>query len=238
MFSTLKPRLLCGLSVAEVAVSLAISALVVLVALSTPASADIVFSNFGPGNSYDVSSGWVAAGPTAEFDASSEWAFAFTPSGNFTLTQIDVAISNSEAPISVTLSLDHASGGLPGATIESWTITDLPIFGVPPIVVQTVTPVSPVSLVSGTEYWLAASAAGDTIDAWNFALAGPNAPAALNTGSGWALQTLTPPEFSGAFDVEGSVVPEPSTWAMMLLGFAGLGFVGYCQTLRAKPQAA
>jgi hypothetical protein len=24
-----------------------------------------------------------------------------------------------------------------------------------------------------------------------------------------------------------SLVPEPSTWAMMLLGFAGLGFVGY-----------
>jgi hypothetical protein len=27
--------------------------------------------------------------------------------------------------------------------------------------------------------------------------------------------------------VIGAVVPEPSTWAMMLLGFAGLGFVGY-----------
>jgi hypothetical protein len=24
-----------------------------------------------------------------------------------------------------------------------------------------------------------------------------------------------------------SPVPEPSTWAMMLLGFAGLGFAGY-----------
>jgi hypothetical protein len=23
------------------------------------------------------------------------------------------------------------------------------------------------------------------------------------------------------------VIPEPSTWPMMLLGFAGLGFVGY-----------
>jgi PEP-CTERM motif len=33
-------------------------------------------------------------------------------------------------------------------------------------------------------------------------------------------------------------VPEPSTWAMMLLGFAGLGFVGYRQTRRAKLQAA
>jgi hypothetical protein len=24
-----------------------------------------------------------------------------------------------------------------------------------------------------------------------------------------------------------SGVPEPSTWAMLLLGFAGLGFIGY-----------
>jgi PEP-CTERM motif len=33
-------------------------------------------------------------------------------------------------------------------------------------------------------------------------------------------------------------VPEPSAWAMMLLGFAGLGFVGYRQTRRAKLRAA
>ena len=31
-------------------------------------------------------------------------------------------------------------------------------------------------------------------------------------------------------------VPEPSTWAMMLLGFAGLGFMGYRAS--AKRQAA
>jgi hypothetical protein len=28
-------------------------------------------------------------------------------------------------------------------------------------------------------------------------------------------------------------VPEPSTWAMVLLGFAGLGFVSYRRTQRA-----
>jgi hypothetical protein len=33
-------------------------------------------------------------------------------------------------------------------------------------------------------------------------------------------------------------VPETSTWAMMLIGFAGLGLVGYRQTRRAKPLAA
>jgi hypothetical protein len=36
----------------------------------------------------------------------------------------------------------------------------------------------------------------------------------------------------------GATIPEPSTWAMMLAGFAGLGFLGYRQTRRAKPQAS
>jgi Ice-binding-like/PEP-CTERM motif len=36
----------------------------------------------------------------------------------------------------------------------------------------------------------------------------------------------------------GSTVPEPSTWAMMLLGFAGLGFVGYRQATGRNALAA
>jgi hypothetical protein len=38
-------------------------------------------------------------------------------------------------------------------------------------------------------------------------------------------------------DVEGTV-PEPSTWAMMLLGFAGLGFFGYRKARPTKALAA
>jgi hypothetical protein len=41
-----------------------------------------------------------------------------------------------------------------------------------------------------------------------------------------------------AFFITGPSVPEPSTWAMLLLGFTGLGFVAYRQTRRATPQAA
>jgi hypothetical protein len=37
----------------------------------------------------------------------------------------------------------------------------------------------------------------------------------------------TPPTFNAAFSLSGSAVPEPSTWAMMLLGFLGVSFVGY-----------
>ena len=35
-----------------------------------------------------------------------------------------------------------------------------------------------------------------------------------------------------------STVPEPSTWAMMLLGFAGLGFSGYRASRRTGMAAA
>jgi hypothetical protein len=42
------------------------------------------------------------------------------------------------------------------------------------------------------------------------------------------IELLTPSDF-----VPGSPVPEPSTWAMMLIGFAGLGFAGYRQARRA-----
>jgi len=37
----------------------------------------------------------------------------------------------------------------------------------------------------------------------------------------------TPPAFNAVFSLSGSAVPEPSTWAMMLLGFLGVGFAGY-----------
>jgi hypothetical protein len=35
-----------------------------------------------------------------------------------------------------------------------------------------------------------------------------------------------------------SAVPEPSTWAMLLIGFAGIGFAGYRRSRRAAPRPA
>jgi PEP-CTERM motif-containing protein len=44
--------------------------------------------------------------------------------------------------------------------------------------------------------------------------------------------------FNAAFSLSGSVVPEPSTWALMLLGFAGLGFAGYHHARKAGAASA
>jgi PEP-CTERM motif len=41
---------------------------------------------------------------------------------------------------------------------------------------------------------------------------------------------------SGTFNV--AAVPEPSTWAMMILGFAGVGFMAYRRKSKAALMAA
>jgi hypothetical protein len=60
------------------------------------------------------------------------------------------------------------------------------------------------------------------------------ADSVINLGSGFGPNidlTIIASEGAGDF-VLGGAVPEPSTWAMMLVGFAGLGFAGYRSTRR------
>jgi hypothetical protein len=54
----------------------------------------------------------------------------------------------------------------------------------------------------------------------------------INLGSNFGPDIDLTFSGSGVFVVGGSAVPEASTWAMMLIGFAGLGFAGY---RRARP---
>jgi PEP-CTERM motif len=42
---------------------------------------------------------------------------------------------------------------------------------------------------------------------------------------------------SGTLTSDTLTVPEPSTWAMMLVGFAGLGFAGYRASRRTAAAA-
>ncbi|MDR3467052.1 MAG: PEP-CTERM sorting domain-containing protein [Xanthobacteraceae bacterium] len=70
-----------------------------------------------------------------------------------------------------------------------------------------------------------------------FGTTGPNAFAkavfGVNAGDVITIEATAVPStyFDGAFAI--SAVPEPSTWAMILLGFAGIGFVTYKRSRRA-----
>ena len=83
--------------------------------------------------------------------------------------------------------------------------------------------VSGLATTSGIKYLVEVAAAGQGKD--------PTTDATMGM--------FTPGIFGPNFEVGkvGAAVPEPATWAMLLVGFAGLGFVGYRQTRRAKQQA-
>jgi hypothetical protein len=55
---------------------------------------------------------------------------------------------------------------------------------------------------------------------------------------GYVVGTAGETQSYVSFSVTPVPVPEPSTWAMMILGFAGLGFAGYRRSRKAAAVAA
>ena len=182
------------------------------------AGAATIYNNFGPGNDYSTGIGWTVSGSTS-LPGSSTAGMAFTPSGSFTLTQIDVAINLVSGTNSASLTLNSDSSGAPGAVLATWSLSSLPAIGAC-CTVETVTPSGSIVLSSGTQYWLVASViASDTWEAWMLNTTGA-------TGFKWQTGLGTSAdETLGAFDVlgtPGAAVPEPST---VLLSAGGLALL-------------
>ena len=79
----------------------------------------------------------------------------------------------------------------------------------------------------------------DSADGWQSSLSGNLAPGLYTVGI-INNSVSSDPTFSFTFNTPISQVnsaPEPSTWAMMLLGFAGLGFAGYRASQRTAVAA-
>jgi hypothetical protein len=94
----------------------------------------------------------------------------------------------------------------------------------------------PEALLSGGGNFLFLSAAGPSLftgDLQSWTRNDDLAPDWLRIGTDITHQG----PFDAAFSLNGNVVPEPSTWAMMLLGFAGLGFAGYRASRRTGAAA-
>ena len=200
-----------------------LSLLVFLLAFSMPAySDDVVFSNLGPGNSFSNIS-TVFSGAGSGF-GQSVLAVGFTPSGNFTLTQIGVGLTYAFGGNSAILSLDSSSGGLPDGTIESWTVSGLPVFPNTTIL-QTVMPVSTVSLVSGTQYWIVVGPGANSTNAgWNRSLIDFTSPRAgsFNGGSSFVPASFPPGALEVLGNPVGNEVPEPTSLVLVTIGIVGI----------------
>lgn len=177
----------------------------------TDAAAGVVFSNFGPGLSYDTHSG----NPVGNAFDSNLYAQAssFTSASSFNFDSLVIALSCSFScpdPITVTLARDNTDQ--PGALIESFAVLggSLGAFGSnnAPLVLSSM--LHPL-LSAGTRYWVAVNAdAHDTV-AWNLNSTGDLSDQAISTNGGatWFSPTGNAP---GAFEVLSiSTAPEPGS---------------------------
>lgn len=169
---------------------------------------------------------------TGTFEAGTGWslhnsggigqslALPFTLGSTTTITEIDTFIGGLGG--SVTLGIQASSGGLPSGTF---------LFSQNALI--TGSPLNLTSLnwnLSSGNYLLTAIADDGTSAAWSFD--GNPVGAFAFTPNG---PVNGPWSSSSFFSVPGAViigditpgVPEPSTWAMMLIGFVGLGFMAY-----------
>jgi hypothetical protein len=207
-------------AVATLATPAASLALALGLASAGAASAEVVYSDFGPGQSYDTSSGLIigdSGSVVGETFDSNPAAMGFTPTSSADVSQIDIALnlfqgSTSSPEVAVSLWTDVANA--PGAALGSWDLTGLPFSNDPGI--ETISGISGVSLSAGQSYFL-------EVDALNGAAYGWNLNSTDAKGDVFVVGTDHPDSKLSAFDVVGSATPEPATWAMLLTGVGMIG---------------
>lgn len=185
-----------------------------LVLSGMPAYAGLVYSTFGPGNAYDMDTGY-----TVGLNGSQQVAAAFQPLSDFTLYSINFAascdgINDPSGLITVRLTDVNANN-----IFETFTIS---VDGYPSDIYTATSVVHP-SLSADQVYWIVLSAqdSGDTF-AWNWNNQGYTGWY-RNMGTGW--EDLNYPNvWAPAFAVNSAPVPIPG--ALVLYGSGLLGLIG------------
>jgi PEP-CTERM motif len=184
-----------------------------------PASADVLLNtitgSFQPGTGGDIIA--PVQSPGIEFSSATATV----------VTEIKAFIGTNAGSGTVTIGIMGDSAGVPSGTfIDSITTT-----------AASATPIDLTSLNwsidAGTPYWLAATSNSDNVS-WQAGSSIGSVGVNQNNAAGW---TVIPgahlPQAEIFASPISSSVPEPSTWAMMILGFAGVGFMAYRR--KSKP---
>lgn len=192
-------------------------ALATCLTLAASAHAQVLKSNFGPGDSFNAGTSYVIVG-TGSFISYQAISVTFVPSATAPLGSVDLGANRNLGTNSYVISLSVDNGGQPGALLESWTTT-LPGSGVVTSLTSVVNPL----LDSSTTYWLTLEAgAPNAFGGWAFNDQGDTGHfLQSSSGGAWVAQGGTAPVYriNGA----GASAPEPGSVALLGLGIAAAG---------------
>ena len=188
-----------------------------LLALPQAARADVVFSTFGPADSFSGSA-YILAGVGSGIGYRA-FAMPFTPSSSFTLNSVEVAGRHDVNTNNYSFQIVNDAAGSPGATIiASGTITSFTAGAS----IQSFAASGAVS--ASTNYWLTMSpGANDTWGGWY--LSSPNVSGTIGQraapGGAWSTTGGTQAAFRINGTLLGGSAPEPGTLALLALGMVG-----------------
>src|SRR5215469_3580326 len=150
---------------ALIALSVVASALA-LVGSEVRLRADVIFTNFGSGQSFNTANSWDVG--TFAPGLNQAVAFSFAPTETATLTDAMLALVQFAGTGAVSVYVESNSGGQPGTILDS--LTQVGSVPASPALVE-FTCVTCSVLQSGTPYWLVAVQSDPTtLDGWSWAL--------------------------------------------------------------------
>ncbi len=204
----------------------------VLAAAGMGASGEVLYDNFGAGDTYSLDRGWTISygGPLA--GAVWEQAVAFTVTGgDYYFDSADLAVLNNYGPDLVYLDLHADAGGNVGAVLESTSasgVTDPFVYAEPMHAAFSGTTL----LEDGQTYWLSLRTdQTDALASWAFNVIDEFGLRAYQLdGGGWMPEYGVPGTDSqrGVFRINATAVPAPGVPGVALLACAG-----FCRRRRA-----
>jgi hypothetical protein len=189
-----------------------------------------VYDTFGLEDAYDHNNAALMAGPDSPFGLFSS-GFLFTPSVSAYLDTLELPVGGISGNGCFALSLHRADRayGRPGTLLE--TFSHLTQEGT----IITVNSVSRPVLEAGYSYWIVGVGEGDSAVSWQCNSLGLR-------GSFYSVQAgrevLLSDQWITAFRISGTVVPEPSGAALIVLGGVSLALVSWKRSAGRMPNKA
>ena len=200
---------------------LLVSLLIMCASTGTANAGFVVYSNFGPGQTYGTGYYSVAGGVSGDIGPPTGFGFAvaeaFTPTENSLFASVKLPLTYFEGVNRFTIALMSDTSGTPGSILESFQITGVPLFAASSVVIGTSVINTP--LDARTTYWIAVIP-GDRTTAGGWLMNSTGAAGWSRTGNDgvtWAAQTGAAP----ALEIEGApriATPEPSSLVLLCIG--------------------